>query len=77
MQGERISVKRVGQPAPTTAPAALSAGWLIDLGERARDDPPPQSLRMAWSRPTEFSATFHFETSDDLRQMARRRQRAS
>lgn len=65
VQGERISVKRVGSATPT--PSAQSGGWLIDLGERARNDPPPQSLRMQWSGPAEFSATFVFETSDDLR----------
>lgn len=65
VQGERISVKRVGSGAESAN--AQSGGWLIDLGERAPNDPPPQSLRMQWSGPTEFSATFTFETSDDLR----------
>jgi hypothetical protein len=66
VEGERISVKRLA--AAGAAPAARSAGWLFDLGERKRDDPPPQSLRLAWSGPAEFSAAFRFETSDDLRQ---------
>lgn len=69
VQGERISVKRVGGTANATN--AASGGWLIDLGESARDDPPPQSLRMQWSGPAEFSATFTFETSDDLRSWRR------
>lgn len=68
VQGERISVKRVGGAADAgNAPGTRSGGWLIDLGERARNDPPPQSLRMHWSGPAEFTATFAFETSDDLR----------
>ena len=66
VQGERISVKRLG--GTTTAGAGIeSPGWLIDLGERRRDDPPPQSLRLAWSGPAEFSAPFDTEMSDDLR----------
>ena len=69
VQGERISVKRVGgaTTADTNAATARSGGWLIDLGERQRNDPPPQSLRVQWSGPAEFTATFVFETSDDLR----------
>jgi hypothetical protein len=66
VQGDRISVKRLGGAAATSAPVE-SPGWLIDLGERRRDDPPPQSLRLAWSGPAEFSAPFDIETSDDLR----------
>jgi Protein of unknown function (DUF3999) len=65
IDGERVSVRRGG--APTAAPVAMSAGWLIDLGERKRDDPPPQSLRFAWRGPAEFTVGFRFETSDDLR----------
>jgi hypothetical protein len=71
VDGDRISIKRLGHGSTlgtTTAPAVLSAGWLFDLGERQRDDPPPQSLRVAWSAPAEFTVTFRFETSDDLRQ---------
>ncbi len=67
IDGDRISVKRLAAGTAAT-PAAASAGWLFDLGERKRDDPPPQSLRLAWSGPAEFSAAFRFETSDDLRQ---------
>ena len=67
LDGDRISVKRLGS-GTTTAPAASSAGWLFDLGERHRDDPAPESLRVAWSGPAEFSASFRFDSSDDLRQ---------
>lgn len=70
VQGERISVRRPGGgPAPDAAIAAMpgSAGWLIDLGERGRDEPAPRSLLMAWSGPAEFSAAYDLETSDDLR----------
>lgn len=67
VQGERISVKRTPATQPA-APDAKSAGWLVDLGERRKGDPPPQSLRLQWSGPTEFSAAFRFESSDDLRQ---------
>jgi Protein of unknown function (DUF3999) len=66
VQGERISVKRSGG----AAAVAGSPGWLFDLGdskERRTDDPPPQSLRLRWSGPAEFSAPFDLETSDDLR----------
>lgn len=70
IEGDRISVKRLapGMMGTTTAPAAASAGWLFDLGERRRDEPPPQALRLAWSGPAEFSAAFRFDSSDDLRQ---------
>jgi Protein of unknown function (DUF3999) len=70
VDGDRISVKRLasGTAGTTVAPATTSAGWLFDLGERKRDDPAPQSLRIAWSGPAEFTAAFRFDTSDDLRQ---------
>ena len=66
LQGERISVKRIGG---TAAPAAgtQSGGWLFDLGERTREQPRPQSLALRWSGPAEFSATYTFQTSEDLR----------
>ncbi len=67
IDGDRISVKRLAV-GTTTAPVAQSAGWLFDLGERKRDEPAPQSLRMAWNGPAEFTAAFRFDTSDDLRQ---------
>jgi hypothetical protein len=70
VQGERISVRRLG--GGKTAGAALaavpgSAGWLIDMGERGRDEPAPRSLLIAWSGPAEFSAAYDIETSEDLR----------
>ena len=66
VEGDRISVKRLAAGA-TTAPVAASGGWLFDLGERQRDEPAPQSLRIAWSGPAEFTAAFRFDTGDDLR----------
>jgi len=66
LQGERISVKRLGSATLANATAA-SGGWLFDLGERKKEDPPPQSLRLQWSGPAEFSAAFRIETSDELR----------
>ena len=66
VQGERISVKRLGASTVGSAPAA-SGGWLFDLGERKKADPVPQALRVQWSGPAEFSAAFRFETSDELR----------
>lgn len=71
VQGDRISVRRPGggDAADTATVTALpgSAGWLVDLGERGRDEPAPRSLRMAWSGPAEFSAAYDLETSDNLR----------
>lgn len=67
IDGGRISVKRLAGGTTVASPAA-SAGWLFDLGERQRDDPVPHSLRIAWSGPAEFTAAFHFDSSDDLRQ---------
>ena len=69
VQGGRISVKQTGTaPAPV---AKNSPGWLFDLGdpaERKRDEPAPQTLRLRWSGPAEFSAGYQLETSGDLRQ---------
>lgn len=66
VEGDRINVTRKGAASPPTEPNQRSGGWLIDLGERAREDPSPHALRMQWSGPAEFSATFGFETSSDL-----------
>ena len=66
VQGERINVRRLGS-ATLTSGTAGSGGWLFDLGERKKGDPPPQSLRVQWSGPAEFSAAYRFETSDELR----------
>jgi hypothetical protein len=76
--GDRITVRRSGpasagpgklaRPAPPTGPAP---GWLFDLGERARDEAPPTSLRLDWQGAVEFSAAFDLEVSEDLRQWRR------
>lgn len=66
IDGDRISVKRLA-PGTTTAPVTSSAGWLFDLGERQRDTPAPESLRVEWSGPAEFTASFRLDSSDDLR----------
>lgn len=65
VQGDRISVQR--RPGAGAAPAG-SPGWLIDLGERGVGTPAPQQLRLAWSGPAAFGASFRLETSADLRQ---------
>lgn len=64
VQGERISVRRRGG---ASAPTASAPGWLFDLGERKRGDQPPSALQLVWSGPTEFSAPYDLESSDDLR----------
>ena len=61
--GDQISVRRLDGVTP--GPAG-SPGWLIDLGEHASRSP-PHTLRLAWSGPPDFTASFDFETSDDLR----------
>lgn len=66
VQGDRISVVRSGKAAPVAA-NARPGGWLFDLGERRRDDPPLEALRVSWTSPTEFTAPYVIETSDDLR----------
>jgi hypothetical protein len=66
IDGDRLNVKRLA--GATTAAVAQSAGWLFDLGERQRDEPAAQSLRITWSGPAEFTAAYRFDTSDDLRQ---------
>ncbi|HEX4232986.1 MAG TPA: DUF3999 family protein [Caldimonas sp.] len=68
VEGDRISVHRRGVD-KTVAPAPReSGGWLIDSGETRAGDPLPRSLRLHWSAPAEFSATYRIESSDDLRQ---------
>ncbi len=77
LQGDRISVRRLGgktAPGGVQSAVAGSPGWLIDLGEareRPRDEPLPKLLRLAWSGPAEYSATFDFEISEDLRSWRR------
>ena len=69
VDGDRISVSRHGGP-PAARSAAMpeSGGWLIDLGPARPGDAAPTSLRLRWSGPAEFSATYQLEASDDLRQ---------
>lgn len=80
--GDRITVRRLGAEggaggrtagtagggAAAASPAGPVPGWLFDLGERAHDEAPAASLRLAWSGPAEFSAAFDLAVSDDLRQ---------
>jgi len=66
VDGERITVRRRSGATDGT-PDTPSPGWLIDLGERPRDQPPAQSLRLVWSGPAEFSVAYALEASDDLR----------
>jgi len=70
VQGDRVSVVTRGAAASSPG-SARPGGWLIDLGERRRDEPAPHSLRVRWSGPGEFTAAFGFETSDDLRSWRR------
>jgi hypothetical protein len=70
VEGDRIRVRQGavrGASGSAPAPAARSGGWLIDLGERAPSDPAPQSLRLEWSGPAEFTAGYRVEHSGDLR----------
>ena len=68
VDGDRITVHRHGGDATVAAAPRASGGWLIDSGETRAGDPPPRSLRLRWSAPAEFTATYSVETSDDLRQ---------
>lgn len=65
VQGDRIHVRRL---AGSAAAGPEAPGWLIDLGERPRGEPAPRSLRLAWSGPGSFSATFDADTSATLRE---------
>jgi hypothetical protein len=64
VDGQRVIVKRSERRA---AAEERSAGWLFDIGETRPEEPAPHALRLAWSGPAEFSASFSVETSDDLR----------
>lgn len=64
VRGDRIDVRRL----PGGGPAAASAGWLVDLGERRPGEPAPHALRLQWSGPAEFSVAYDLDSSDDLRQ---------
>ena len=64
LAGGRLTVhQRAGPPIPVEH----SPGWLVDLGERAKNDVAPRTLRFEWSGPAEFSAPYQLETSADLR----------
>jgi Protein of unknown function (DUF3999) len=61
----RITLRtRGGKPVGS----AQSPGWLVDLGERKKDERAPAKLQLAWSGPAEFSAPYTLEHSADLRQ---------
>lgn len=64
IDAHRISVRQRGA---ATAPER-SPGWLIDLGERAKDQPPAQTLQLQWPQGAEFTAPYTLEHSADLRQ---------
>jgi hypothetical protein len=65
VEGGRITVRQRGG---ATAPRERSPGWLVDLGERSKDDPRPQTLRLQWSGPAEFTAPYSLEHSAELKQ---------
>lgn len=44
------------------------AGWLIDLGERDKDDPRPSAIQLDWpASAVPFTAAYGLSSSDDLR----------
>lgn len=67
VEGDRITVRRRPGAGPTPAARGASPGWLVDLGERKRDEPAAQSLRLQWSGPAEFSTSYALQHGDDLR----------
>lgn len=67
VDGGRIVVKQRG----AAAPGQRSPGWLVDLGERPKDQPAPRLLKLQWSGPAEFSSAYTLEHSADLRQWRR------
>jgi hypothetical protein len=78
--GDRITVKRLdravavaggSRSTPGGMDSSRPPGWLFDLGERKRDEPPPTLLRLGWASPAEFVAAYNLEVSDDLRQWRR------
>jgi len=67
---DRVQVRsgRTASRAPAASAAgARPGGWVVDLGERRADEPPPRWLRLRWSGPAEFTAGYGLESSDDLR----------
>lgn len=67
-EGGRVVVKQRGV---AVTPQQRSPGWLVDLGERTRDQPSPRQLKLQWSGPAEFSIAYVLEHSADLRQWRR------
>lgn len=67
VDGGRVIVKQQG----AGAAGQRSPGWLVDLGERPKDEPPPRLLKLQWSGPAEFSSAYTLEHSSDLRQWRR------
>ncbi|MBV9891972.1 MAG: DUF3999 family protein, partial [Rhizobacter sp.] len=68
VEGDRISVHRLGGERTGVTAGRESGGWLIDGGEAQPGEAAPRGLRLRWSGPAEFTATYTVETSDDLRQ---------
>ncbi|UXH80365.1 DUF3999 domain-containing protein [Roseateles amylovorans] len=67
VQGDRLRVRRLGGGDTLARPDAMSPGWLFDLGERTPGEAAPQRLRLTWSGPSEFAATFDIDASETLR----------
>lgn len=71
VEGGRLTVRPGGSTSAGAAkPMATAPGWLIDLGERTKDQAAPTQLQLQWAGPTEFSASFILEHSADLKQWA-------
>lgn len=75
VQGDAIRVVKRAADARgrDTATPEASPGWLVDTGERGKDEPPVarRALRLAWSGPAEFSVGVDVEASADLRSWRR------
>ena len=71
VQGDAIRVVQRAGSTAGRAPAGKDAppGWLIDTGERRKDEPPiaKRTLLLQWSGPAEFSVGVELEASEDLR----------
>jgi hypothetical protein len=61
------SAMAANAPSPSAA-AAPSPGWLFDLGQPAQRAGAARSLRLVWSGPAAFTASYGLEHSADLRQ---------
>lgn len=68
VEGGRLTV-RPGNAVAAKA-VATTPGWLIDLGERGKDQPAPSQLQLQWTGPAEFTASFNLEHSADLQRWA-------